>query len=274
MTDDALVEAQRWMWAIGDYSAIAQRLLPLSVDLIETVGVGEGDRVLDVAVGDGNAAVEAARRGARVTGIDLTPAQIDRARARVEKGGLDVELHVGNAEALPFDDDAYDTVVSVMGVIFAPDHARAAAEMARVCRPGGTVAVTSWADEGWGPAWRARATDLVPVAPATPAGGSGGPDPDAWGDPDELRRRLEAVGLDVEVHRREFHWSFPTSEETADFFLANAGPFIAFTEAATAAGNGDKVRGRLVDALDSVNQAVDGSCRAPAPYLLAVARKP
>ena len=269
---DALVDAQQRMWSAGDYPAIARHLLPISVDLVDTVGVTTGTRVLDVGVGDGNAAIEAAQRGAVVTGVDLTPSQIDKARARSAEGGLDIELQVGDAEDLDFDDATFDAVVSVMGVIFAPDHTRAVAEMARVCRLRGTVALTAWARDGWGGIWRERVAELLPAPP--PGNGPGaGPAPDAWGDPDEVVRRLAAAGLVAEVHLREFYWSFPSSEACADFFLGNAGPFIACAEAAAAAGAGDRLREVLVDALGSVNQATDGTCRAPAPYLLAVASR-
>jgi SAM-dependent methyltransferase len=268
MTDESVLGVQRMIWAAGDYPAVAKRLLPISVDLVTTVGVSDGDRVLDVGVGDGNTAIEAARRGAVVTGVDLTPEQIDRAHARVDAEGLAIDLQVANAESLPLPDAAFDTVVSVMGMIFAPDHEAAAAEMARVCRPGGTVAVTTWANDGWYREWRAGAATLVGPPPA------GGPDPDAWADPDEVARRLAAAGLVPEIHSRAFHWDFPSAEFGADFFLSAAGAYIAFKHAADAAGTGDKVRDVLLTAMESVNDATDGTCRIPAPYFLAVAHRP
>jgi SAM-dependent methyltransferase len=267
--DDAMAEAQRWMWAAGDYSLVAQRLLPISVETVEAVGVQPGQTVLDVGVGDGNTAIEAARRGAVVTGVDLTPEQVERARARAANGGLELDLRVGDAEELDLPDASFDLVVSVMAAIFAPDHVAAAREMVRVCRSGGTVAMTAWAEHGWAVAWKERARELVPVPPG------GGPDPDAWGRPDTMRQRLEDAGLrDVEVEEREFHWSFPSTDDAVDFFLAHAGPFIAFRQAAEAAGNGDEVRPAIVAALDESNQAVDGSLRVLAPYVLGRGTKP
>lgn len=97
ITDDAVLAMQRMMWAAGDYPAVARRWLPISVDLVETVGVAAGDQVLDVGVGDGNTAIEMARRGAEVTGVDLTPEQIDKAAARADEEGLAIDLRVGNA---------------------------------------------------------------------------------------------------------------------------------------------------------------------------------
>jgi hypothetical protein len=154
-----------------------------------------------------------------------------------------------------------------MAAIFAPDHAAAAREMARVSR--GKVAMTAWAGGGWAKAWKERALALVPVPPG------GGPDPDAWSDPATMQQRLEQAGLtDVQVEERDFHWTFPSTDDAVDFFLAHAGPFIAFRHAAESVGNGDKVRGEVVAALDEWNEAVDGSLQVRAPYLLGTARKP
>ena len=134
--NERALDAQVRIWSSGDYPVIARRLLPISLALIDAVGIGPGDQVLDVGVGNGNAAIEAARRGAQVTGIDLTPIQIERARARCVDEQVEVDLRVGNAEHLDVPDASFDQVLSVMGVIFAPDHERAVAEMARAARPG------------------------------------------------------------------------------------------------------------------------------------------
>lgn len=266
MTDTDALDAQRQLWSAGNYPAIAEHLLPASVDLVETAGIGPDHRVLDVGAGDGNTTLEAARRGATVIGIDLTPRQLELARARADAAGLTVELREANAEHLPFDDAGFDAVISVFGVIFAPDHRRAVAEMARVCRPGGVVALTSWSEAGgWFRTWRERASALVPPPPP------GGPRPDDWGDPDEMRGRLTEAGLDAEVHVRDFAWVLPSPQAAVDFFLANAASFIAFRDAATRAGHGDAVVPTLLQAVEDSNQATDGTCHLAAPYLLAVA---
>jgi SAM-dependent methyltransferase len=269
MTDEKVLEAQRRLWAAGDYPAIARHLLPISVETLDVVGVGPGQQVLDVGVGDGNTAIEAARRGAVVTGLDISPAQLDKARRRITAEGLSVELHEGHAEDLPFADASFDVVVSVLGVIFAPDHERAVAELARVCRPGGTVAVTAWVDDSWFRLWRDRAARLVPPAPPD----DGGPRPDLWGQPGEAARRLAAAGLDAHEERRDFFWSFPTAQAAATFFLEVAAPFMALKQAAAEAGRGHEVLPELVAAMDEVNAATDGTCRLPSPYLVAVGRR-
>lgn len=268
MTDDRVLTAQQELWRKGDYPAVARHLQPISEETLEIVGVSPGDRLLDVGTGDGNTAVEAARRGAVVTGIDLSPDQLAKARARLAAEGLDVALHEADAQDLPLGDGRFDVVVSVLGVIFAPDPARAAAELVRVCRPGGQVAVTAWQDTGWFRAWRDRAAQLLPPDPAP-----GGPRPDLWGDAGEMRRRLEAAGIDATVHERPFHWSFPSSPAAAEFFLRTASGFVAFHEAATAAGRGDEVLPALVAALDEMNEATDGTCRVASPYLVGVGRR-
>jgi SAM-dependent methyltransferase len=258
------------MWAAGDYTAVAEHLQPVSLALLDAVGIGTGDRVLDDGVGSGNTAIEAARRGAQVTGIDFSPEQLALARARADREGVTVELHEANAEALPFPDASFDAVVSVFAVIFVPDHARATAEMARLCAPGGTVALTAWApiEDAWSWGWQRRAEQLLP----TPGPVPGSPVPDAWGNADEVARRFTTAGLEpasIDVH--PFAWTFPSMDAAFDFFLHKAAPFIAFQEAAAAAGVGDQVPDALRDALVAGNTATDGTCSLPAPYLLALA---
>jgi ubiquinone/menaquinone biosynthesis C-methylase UbiE len=264
---DGAVDAQRRVWTIGDYPVIARHLLPISVETVEAVRIRTGDRVLDVGVGSGNAAIEAARRGATVTGIDLTPAQIERARSRCAAEGLTVDLRVGNAERLDVPDAGFDVVLSVMGVIFAPDQARAMAEMARACRAGGTVAITAWAEGGWSGQWRSRVAHLVPAPPPD------SPTPDQWGDPDEVVRRFEAAGLRATVDRRSFEFRFSSEQEALETFVSAAGPYVQFMETATRLGRADEARSEFRAALAESNEAGDGICRLPAPYLLAVSQR-
>ena len=255
------------MWTIGDYPVIARHLLPISVETVEAVGIRPGDRVLDVGVGSGNAAIEASRRGAFVTGIDLTPAQIERARSRCTTEGVAVDLRVGNAETLDVPDAGFDVVLSVMGVIFAPDHARAMGEMARACRPGGTVAITAWAEGGWSGQWRSRVAHLFPVPPP------GSPVPDEWGDPDEVVRRFAAAGLRATVERRSFAFCFSSEGEALETFVGAAGPYVQFMETASKLGRAEEARSEFTAALAEWNEADDGTCRLSAPYLLAVSQR-
>lgn len=260
-------DVQRRMWTIGDYPTIARHLAPISAETVEALGLEVGDRVLDVGVGTGNAAIEAARRGAIVTGIDLTPAQIERARDRCAQEGVDVELRVGDADDLDVPDATFDVVLSVMGVIFAPDPTRAVNEMARASRPGGTVALTAWSVGGWSAAWRDRVAHLMPAPPL------GRPTPEEWGDPATAARRLAEAGLDPTVEVRPFFWRFPSGTAARDVFVGAAGPFVAFMEDASARGLGKEALDHLTAAIDESNQATDGTCVLSAPYLLAIGRR-
>src|SRR5919197_830161 len=141
---DGLKGRQQQMWASGDYATVAARIHPIAERLCDAADLVAGTRVLDVATGSGNAAVAAARCDCDVVGIDYVPALLERARARARAEGLAIELLEADAEALPFPDASFDVVVSVVGVMFVADQAQAAAELTRVCRPGGTIALASW----------------------------------------------------------------------------------------------------------------------------------
>lgn len=258
-------DVQTRMWTIGDYPVVARHLLPISETVVKTLDIQAGEDVLDVAVGDGNAAILAARRGAKVTGVDLTPAQVERARARCAAEKVTVDLRVGDAQALDLPDEAFDVVMSVMGVIFAPDHAAAARELARVCRPGGRIAITTWASTGWSITWRAKVAHLTPPALA------GAPSPDEWGDADVARGRLAAAGLSTKAEQRSFAWRFPSPAAALETFSTAAGPFVAFVDALDAIGRADEGKALLLEAIEESNVATDGSCTLPAPYLLITA---
>ncbi|MBV9951084.1 MAG: class I SAM-dependent methyltransferase [Acidimicrobiia bacterium] len=266
MTEDATLDAQRRLWTLGDYSAVAKHLQAISEELVSAMAITAGDDVLDVAVGDGNAAILAARGGASVTGVDLTPAQLDLARARCAAEGVDVELREGNAEALPFPDASFDVVVSSMGLIFAPDHEAAAAEVARVLRPRGRVGITAWADEGWADRLWERAAELLP--PPNPSA----PKPDDWGDPSTAVARFAAAGIEATADVRPFWWQLPSEAAAAAFFEQAAGPFIALFQRAETNGTADQLRSAVLEAVHEANEATDGTCRLSAPFVLVTGR--
>ena len=146
MTDTTPQARARATWTAGDYERIARRLTSAGESIVRHTAVAAGDRVLDVACGTGNATLPAARTGARVTGLDLTPALLERA-ARAA-GDLEIEWIEGDAQALPFGDASFDVVLSTFGAMFAPDQERTAAELARVLRPGGRLGMCNWAPDG------------------------------------------------------------------------------------------------------------------------------
>ena len=174
--DNELKTRHRAMWASGDYPAMVETFLePLGPRLVEAAGIGPGTRVLDVAAGTGNASIPAAARGATVTASDLTPELFETGRARAQAEGVELEWAEADAEALPFDDDSFDTVISAIGVMFAPHHQAAADELVRVCRPGGTIGLLCWTPEGMiGDLFRT----MGPFAPTPPPGAQ---PPPLWG---------------------------------------------------------------------------------------------
>src|SRR4029453_11074752 len=137
-------QTQQAAWASGDYAPVGTRLLLTAELLCEAVDLRAGQQVLDVACGNGNAALAAARRFCQVTGIDYVPALLDRARRRAEAEGLEATFQGGDAEDLPFPDDAFDVVLSTCGAMFAPNQEQTASELLRVCRPGGRIGMVNW----------------------------------------------------------------------------------------------------------------------------------
>ena len=146
---DAVKNRQQQTWAAGNYAVFAAPFMIVSETLCEAVDLRAGSRVLDVACGAGNTALAAARRFAEAVGVDYVPALLARGRERAAAERLPVAFQEGDAEALPFPDASFDVVLSTFGVMFAPDQARAAAELLRVCRPGGTIGLANWTPEGF-----------------------------------------------------------------------------------------------------------------------------
>jgi SAM-dependent methyltransferase len=146
---DSVKQDQQRLWAAGDFSMVATSGTIVGECLCESVDLRAGQRVLDVATGSGNTALAAARRHCNVIGVDFVPSPLERARARAVVERLRIEFREADAESLPFADASFDVVLSTFGVMFAPDQARAAAELLRVCRPGGKIGLTTWPPEGF-----------------------------------------------------------------------------------------------------------------------------
>ena len=193
---EAVKEQQRAFYADGDYSWLARWFMPAAEALVAAAGVQPGHRVLDVAAGDGNVAIVAARRGATVTAVDLTPQQVEAGAMRSASEGLDVRWMVGDAEALPLPDAGFDHVLSVFGVMYAPRPDVAAAELFRVAAPNATVGVAAWPPGGF------NARLYAAARPFLSAGDDAdGPDPEDWGDEVLLRERLAPHAVGIEVGR-------------------------------------------------------------------------
>src|SRR4051794_18381159 len=191
----AVKSRQQNTWASGDFSIVASRIVFQAEHLCETADLQAGWRVLDVATGSGNAAIAAARRGCEAVGVDFVPALLERGRARAEAEQLDVEFLEADAEDLPFPEASFDAVTSIYGVMFAPDHHRAAAELARVCRPGGRIALASWTPDGFiGETFPVFSRHLPPAPGLEP--------PIRWGDEPYLASLFGDVAASMTSYRR------------------------------------------------------------------------
>ncbi len=180
-------EQVKRVWTIGSYPDIGPNFLPMAAHLVEAVDAGADQQVLDVACGTGNVAITAARRGAAVTGLDITPAMLDDARENAAIAAVDgIDWREGDATDLPFEDDAFDVTLSCVGHMFAVPPDAAAAELMRVTRPGGRVTFTSWTPSGVVPAMAKVLQGYLPPNPDAPE------PPFLWGDPDVVRERLGA----------------------------------------------------------------------------------
>jgi ubiquinone/menaquinone biosynthesis C-methylase UbiE len=260
---EALKARQQATWASGNYSAVATRIANIAERLVDAADLHAGWRVLDVATGDGNAAIAAARRGCEVVGIDYVPGLVEHGRLRAGIEGLDVTFLEGDAEALAFPDASFDAVTSVVGVMFAADQGRAASELLRVCRPGGTIALASWTPTGYvGEMFR---TTAAHVPPAT-----GTPSPFHWGSEEGLKELLGSGISSLDVQERTYTFRYESAEEFVSYFRTWYGPtlkaFEALDDAAQSALEAD-----LVGLARRNDRGPEGSLAVDATYLEAIA---
>ncbi len=215
----AIKVRQQQAWASGDFAVVAARIVLVAEHLCDTADLHAGWRVLDVATGSGNAAIAAARHGCTAIGVDYVPALLERGRLRAKAEGLAVELLEGDAESLPFPDGSFDAVTSVFGSMFAPDHEQAAAELLRVCRPGGTIALASWTPDGFiGELFRTVGAHVPPPA--------GVRSPMLWGTEPHLRTLFGDGIASLELEERTFTFRFTSAEDFVTFFRTWYGPTL------------------------------------------------
>jgi SAM-dependent methyltransferase len=215
----AIKTRQQATWASGDFAVIGTTLQIVGESLCEAADVRAGERVLDVACGNGNATLAAARRFAHTTGADYVPELLAKARLRAEAEGLAVELHQADAEALPFADASFDVVLSTFGVMFAPDHATAAAELARVCRPGGRIGLANWTPDGFiGELFGVVGRHVPPPAGLTP--------PSLWGKREHLVALFGDAVSSLEVTRKDFAFRYESAAHFIDVFRSFYGPTL------------------------------------------------
>jgi SAM-dependent methyltransferase len=234
-------QGARATWAAGDFPAVARLTLwEVGPRIVEAAGVTDGDEVLDVACGTGNAAIRAAQAGGRVTGVDLTPELFDAGRSEAAAAGVQLEWVQGDAEDLPFTDESFDVALSTFGCMFAPRHRLAAAEIARVLRPGGRIGITAWTPEGeMGSFFRTVGAYMPPPPPIAQP-------PVLWGSEPHVRELFDGSGIELEFRRETVAPAqFDSTDEAIDYLCERFGPMIMAREMLTAAGRWDDLRAEL-----------------------------
>jgi SAM-dependent methyltransferase len=265
MADFAEVKGRiREAWSLGNYPEIARTILPASQAVVDACAVSAGQEVLDVAAGNGNLALLAAREGAAVVASDLTPAMVELGRARAAEEGYEIEWLVADVEELPFEDARFDCCASVFGAMFAPRPEVAAGEMFRVVRPGGTVGLAAWAPEGFQGTVFSIGGKYVPPATAVP-------DPTQWGVEEVARERLASLASSVVVERHSIRHEWDSVEGFFEF-SRNAGPTVARARALSEEDR-QRMRAEVLEVVERFNQASDGSIVIDNEYLVTVARR-
>jgi 2-polyprenyl-3-methyl-5-hydroxy-6-metoxy-1,4-benzoquinol methylase len=261
---DAIKTRQRATWASGDYAVIGTTLQIVGESLCEAVDVTSGQHVLDVAAGNGNASLAAARRGCQVTASDYVRDLLEGTRRRAASEGLTIDTRQADAEALPFPDASFDVVLSTFGVMFSPNHERAAAELLRVCRPGGRIGLANWTPTGF----IGQMFKIVGRYAPPPAGVAS---PLAWGTEARL---AELFGDEVETldaQPRHFVFRYRSAEHWLDTFRTYYGPTLkAFASLDDEAGKAFELE--LLGLAEAANTSTD-ALRIPSEYLEVVAVK-
>jgi SAM-dependent methyltransferase len=265
---DRMKQASRWMWGLGDYREVARHLQPHAEALAATVDIQPGMDVLDVAAGNGNFAIAAAERGAHVTASDLTPKMIELGRARTEAAGLQIDWQEADAEELPFAADRFDAVASVFGAMFTARPERVAAELFRVVKPGGLVAMANYSNAGF----LGSFSELLVKFSLAPPGGIEFPSSFAWGDPQEVRRRFDGKASSLRLERRTVRFSFPSPEEGFSFWERTNPPLMA-RKTMLPPDRYQQVRAEGASLMWTMNGANDGSLILDSDYLSVLARK-
>ncbi len=261
----AIKQKQQATWASGDYAVVGTTLQIIGESLAEAVDVCAGESVLDVAAGNGNATLAAARRFAHVTSTDYVPALLDKGRERAQAEGLSVQFREADAEDLPFDDASFDVVLSTLGSMFTPDHARTAREMLRVTRAGGRIGVASWTPEGF----IGRLFKIIGAHVAPPAGVKS---PALWGTEAHITELFGAKAASIRCERRIFKFRYRSAAHFLEVFREYYGP----THKAFAAldANGQQALQRDVTALlEQLNVGGAASLVVPSEYLEVVITK-
>jgi len=262
---EALKNRQHGAWSSGDYAIVGTTLQIVGEELCEALDIRAGQRVLDVAAGNGNATLAAARRWCQVVSTDYVPSLLERGRARATADGLSVEFKEADAEALPFGDAMFDAVVSTFGVMFTPNQDRAASELLRVCKTGGKIGLANWTPEGFiGQLFKTLGKYLPPPA--------GVRSPALWGTEARLEEMFGAQARDIEITRQHFTFRYRSAEHFVDIFRSYYGPVLkAF--AALDSTQQDSLERDILALIATMNRSGDATMVVPSEYLEAVVIK-
>jgi ubiquinone/menaquinone biosynthesis C-methylase UbiE len=250
---------QRAAWSSGDYSVVGVTLQIVGENLCEALDVRSGQRVLDVAAGNGNVSLAAARRFCEVTSTDYVSALLERGRKRAEADGFSIAFREADAEALPFTDASFDVVTSSFGVMFTPDQERAATELLRVCRPGGRIGLANWTPEGFiGQLFKTIGRHVPPPA--------GLKSPALWGTRERLHELFGTLAASIEATPRMYVWRYRSPRHWLDLWRSVYGPLQKAFGALDGAAQ-EQLAIDLLALIDRFNVAGDGAMVVPAEYL-------
>jgi len=256
------------MWALGDYRRFARETVwEVGPVLVDELRIGPGQRVLDVACGAGNVAIPAALAGADVTGLDIAPALLEQGAADAWAADVDIEWVEGDAQGMPFDDAGFDVVTSAVGVMFCPSHEQAAAELVRVCRPGGSIGLINWTPEGLiGSVFGVLAPFMPPPAPGARPGS-------LWGTEEHVSALLGDAIDEFYCERRTILFEGLAPDAFVDLMRASYGPVLRVFEQLDDFARADELDAELRRFARSLNQGVPGKPRLESEYMLTLARR-
>lgn len=261
---NALKTKLRATWMAGDFGEIAKAYAPGAEEFVRGLNLRLGMRVLDVACGTGNLALPAARLGADVTGVDIAPNLIEQAREKAKREGLSAQFDEGDAEKLPYENASFDAVITMFGAMFAPRPELTAAELKRVCRPGGIIAMANWTPAGFIGQMFKMVASHVPPPPGVPS-------PVLWGNEEVVRERLAEGTSSVETSRQSVRFVYPFGPaQTVEQFRVYYGPTFNAFNALDESGQAALYR-EMTQHWSTYNEATDGTTDVPSEYLKVVA---
>jgi ubiquinone/menaquinone biosynthesis C-methylase UbiE len=255
----ALKSRQQTAWSSGNYAVVGNTLQIVGEQLCEALDLRAGSKVLDVAAGNGMVSLAAARRWCNVTSTDYVPALLECGRARATADGFSIEFKEADAESLPFDDASFDAVVSTFGVIFTPNQAQAASELARVCKRGGRIGLANWTPEGFiGQVFKTLGKYLPPP--------TGAKSPALWGTRPALDEMLGGQASSIKAEPRVFNFRYKSPEHFLDVFKTFYGPVLKAFAALDAASQQD-LHNDLYALIVRMNKSGDATMVVPSEYL-------